>query len=181
MSSRTVPAAGWVVTLLTAALAGVVVLAFQAEQNPLKRTTLTNAPGSRPGPAPSTAPKAPPTLPERSGSGRRVVYSLELARVWLVEPGDKVARTFSVWPGTVHPDAGSYTVTFRRKEGTGSDGVKIQNAVYFGRSSAFSNAVDGSSPPPTLNLKTGAIRERAEDGLAMWDFATKGTTVVVVQ
>ncbi|MFC8147972.1 hypothetical protein ACFUKV_40470, partial [Streptomyces paradoxus] len=91
-----------------------------------------------------------------------------------------------VWPGTVDPDPGTYTVS-SRVEGatTGSDGVQIEQIVYFaqedGVSVAFSNAVDGSSPPPPASgTKTGGIRLNKTDGTAVWGFATTGTKVTVV-
>jgi hypothetical protein len=90
-----------------------------------------------------------------------------------------------VWAGTVSPDPGTYKVSTRRETTTGSDGVPIEHIVYFaaksGVSIAFSNAVDGSSPPPAAaGSRTGGIRMRAADGAALWTFATPGTTVAVV-
>jgi hypothetical protein len=72
-------------------------------------------------------------------------------------------------------------VSFRRTRGIGSDGVDIEHAVYFSARSAFSNAVDGSSPAPDANLRTGAIRQAVADGTSMWKFATSGTAINVVK
>lgn len=138
---------------------------------------------SKPSAQPSRAvtPKPQNPVPAKSGTGRRVVYSIQQKRVWLVSENDSPLKTFPVWPGTVDPAPGSYKVSFRREQGTGSDGVPIEHAVYFGTNSAFSNAVDGSSPAPNSGLRTGAIRERASDGLALWNFATLDTPVNVVE
>ncbi|MFI5689700.1 hypothetical protein [Streptomyces sp. NPDC051636] len=181
MSRRRVPAGAWITGLLVGALAVVLVLSVQARRD--IPNALTG--GASPTPsakAPHSSAPEPPRyeVPAGSGSGRRVVYSVGQKRVWLVGADGKSLRTFGVWPGTVTPAKGAYSVTFRRETGVGSDGVEIENAVYFGTSSAFSNAVDGSSPSPSPGLRTGAVRERAADGKAMWDFATKGTTVQVV-
>jgi hypothetical protein len=124
-------------------------------------------------------------VPDGSGTGRRIVYSLEQRRVWLVDASEATRRTFTVWPGTVDPDPGSYSVGTRREATTGSDGVNVENIVYFaamsGLSIAFSNAVDGSSPPPPEGTDTGGIRLRTGDGAALWAFGTAGTKVMVVR
>ena len=59
--------------------------------------------------------KKPATVPADSGTGRRIVYSLGEKRVWLVDASDAPRRSFAVWPGTVAPDPGTYTI--------GKDGV----------------------------------------------------------
>lgn len=123
-------------------------------------------------------------VPARSGSGERVVYSLKRKRVWLVGAGDKVQRTYEVWPSTVNPPPGTYSVTSRTRHVTGSDGVPVENVVRFasvgGTVIGFSSALDGSTPDPKSGEKTGGVRERGEDGEALWVFATTGTKVVVV-
>ncbi|MFF2132980.1 hypothetical protein ACFVW1_48165 [Streptomyces olivochromogenes] len=110
-----------------------------------------------------------------------MVYSIGQKRVWLVNENGKTLSTFNVWPGTVDPEIGSKKVSYRREKGTGSDGVPIEHAVYFGNTSAFSHAVDGASPSPNPSLRSGAIRERITDGTALWKFAKIGTTVCVVK
>jgi hypothetical protein len=166
---------------LVGALAVVFALSLQAR----KDVPGELAGGASPTPSVKASHSAKPRTPQYkvpagSGTGRRVVYSVGQKRVWLVGADGKSQRTFAVWPGTVTPAKGAYPVSFRRATGTGSDGVRIENAVYFGTTSAFSNAVDGSSPSPDPSLQTGAIRVRTADGAALWAFATKGTTVQVV-
>ncbi|WP_308375896.1 hypothetical protein [Streptomyces sp. ISL-99] len=189
MHVRRLPSWAWVAALTVVALAVVTVLAVQAGRS--------KPPGaapfaSRPTPAPSpetrrsTPPRKPPRaeVPVNSGEGTRIVYSLGQKRVWLVDASNSARRSFSVWPGSVSPAKGSHLVSFRRPEGTGSDGVKIENVVYFstnsGISIAFSNAVDGSSPQPAPGVQTGGIRVRADDGDAIWKFADVGAVVFVV-
>ncbi len=90
-------------------------------------------------------------MPDGSGTGRRIVYSLAQRRVWLVDTGEAVRRTFAVWPGTVSPAPGRYAVSTTVPSTTGTDGTKVENIVYFtvasGVNIAFSNAQDGSSAP----------------------------------
>ena len=186
---RAVPAPKvWVTGLTVGAIAAVVVLAVQADKGPkphavAARPSASASAGAHPTPTKSTAPAA---IPDGSGTGRRIVYSLGKETVWLVDASDAARRTFAVWPGTVSPDPGTYTVGARTRGAiTGSDGVKIEHIVYFsvksGVNVAFSNAVDGSSPPPASNSATGGIRMRTADGTALWTFGTAGTKVAVVK
>ncbi|HSX97158.1 MAG TPA: hypothetical protein VLG91_07180, partial [Streptomyces sp.] len=63
--------------------------------------------------------------------------------------------------------------------------VQIEHVVHFavksGVNIAFSNALDGSSPPPMLGIQTGGIRMRVADGDAVREFGSAGTTVSVVE
>ncbi|GGX18791.1 L,D-transpeptidase [Streptomyces malachitofuscus] len=188
MSAR-LPSWAWVTGLTTGAIAVVAALAVQADQG-TKPTAATSRPSASAtaDAKPSAGPeeKKPAAVPADSGTGRRIVYSLGQKRVWLVDASDAPRRSFVVWPGTVSPDPGSYTIGTRTEATTGSDGVPVEHIVYFaaksGISVAFSNAVDGSSPPPPApDAKTGGIRVSKSDGKALWTFATAGTTVRVVE
>ncbi|WP_307163901.1 hypothetical protein [Streptomyces rishiriensis] len=190
--ARRLPSWVWVTGLTTGAIAAVVFLTAQAEQGPhptasaAKRPSASASAGARP----SASPKPPATpeaagIPAGSGTGRRIVYSLGQHRVWLVDADDTARRTFTVWPGTVDPAVGSFTVSLRKDATTGSDGVAIEHIVYFSATSgvniAFSNAVDGSSPPPAAaGTQTGGIRMAKADGTALWAFGETGTKVRVV-
>ncbi|MFC5906895.1 hypothetical protein [Streptacidiphilus monticola] len=185
---------GGAVTLLTAAaLAAVGVLAAQARSSADTSTpiggTVATAP-ARAGASPSTSAgassKAVPAIPANSGTGKRVVYSLSAKRIWLVDPANpKQDRTFTVQPGTVAPAVGSYQV-FHVNAGpyTGSDGALIKNGVLFATSGGvavgFSAAVDGATPVPDPNKKTGGIRETVADSAALFAFAPYDTKVIVV-
>lgn len=128
---------------------------------------------------------SPTAPPKGSGQGPRVVYALGDDRVWLVENGGKVRRTFVVSPSTVDPEPGTYRVTSRSKTITGSDGIPVEHVVRFaanyGTAIGFSAAIDGSAPEPDPKVPTGGIRETRADGEAMWEFATIGRKVVVVR
>ncbi|MDG4864847.1 hypothetical protein P8605_42530 [Streptomyces sp. T-3] len=176
---------GFVAGLTAAALAGVCFLAYQAQ---------AHAPDSLAKPskdATSTTPRSPkdkadPTaLPEASGRGERVVYALGADRVWLVGEDGKAQRTYKVTPSTVDPLPGTYKVGSRSGPAiVGSDGVRIEHVVRFTSvenvAIGFSAAVDGSTPKPDPDRKTGGIRQSRADGDAMWDFATVGRKIVVV-
>jgi hypothetical protein len=174
----------FVAGLTVAALATVGFLAFQASAS-------APADPARPqrGGAPVAASKAPrdkghPALPGDSGTGERVVYSLDDDRVWLVGANGKVKRTFKVTPGTVDPPPGSYAVTSRSSAVTGTDGTPIEHVVRFTTVNdvtiGFSAAVNGPPPEPDPTVRTGGVRESAADGDVMWRFATIGQSVVVI-
>ncbi|MEU0216258.1 hypothetical protein ABZ281_14500 [Streptomyces sp. NPDC006265] len=179
------PSWAWVTGLTVGAIAAVTVLGVQADRG--SHPTATSAkPSSTASVQPTPTASAPARVPDGSGTGRRVVYSLGEKRVWLVDASEATRRTFTVWPGTVSPDPGSYTISSRNEATTGSDGVQIEHIMYFaardGVSVAFSNAVDGASPPPAASGgKTGGVRMKKADGTALWAFGTVGTTVTVVK
>lgn len=190
------PSWAWVTGLTTGAIAVVAVLGVQADQG-TKPTASTSRPstpatdakpsadpGDREKPEGPDAEPKEPAVPADSGTGRRIVYSLDTQQVWLVDASDAPRRSFEVWPGTVAPDPGTYTIGTRTEATTGSDGVDVEHIIYFaaksGVSIAFSNAVDGSSPPPAEGRRTGGIRVAKDDGEALWTFGTTGTTVRVV-
>ncbi|WP_217143901.1 hypothetical protein [Streptomyces sp. AC627_RSS907] len=181
------PSWAWVSGLTVGAIAAVSVLAVQADQGPHPTAAVTRpSPSVSSGAHPTPKTTAPARVPDGSGTGRRIVYSVGQKRVWLVDASDATRRTFVVWPGTVDPDPGTYSVGTRRQDPTkGSDGVRIEQIVYFTQEDgvwvAFSNAVDGSSPPPpAAGARTGGIRLPKADGDALWEFATSGTKVTVV-
>ncbi|MFI7138699.1 hypothetical protein ACIBQ5_13310 [Streptomyces massasporeus] len=179
------PSWAWVTGLTVGAIAAVTVLGVQADRGSHPAATSAK-PSSTASAQPTPTPSAPARVPDGSGTGRRVVYSLGEKRIWLVDASEATRRTFTVWPGSVSPDPGSYTVSSRNAATTGSDGVQIEHIMYFavksGISVAFSNAVDGASPPPAASgTKTGGVRMRKPDGTALWAFGTVGTTVTVVK
>ncbi len=177
---------GFVAGLTAVALAAVGFLAYQASASAPDTLAEPRTPAS----SSSTSKKPggkeakPDALPPLSGQGERVVYALGSDRVWLVGEGGKVLRTFTVTPSTVDPLPGEYAVSTRSGAITGSDGTPIEHVVRFAQNDGvaigFSAAKDGSTPKPDPSKKTGGIRESREDGLAMWEFATVGTSVVVV-
>ncbi|MEU0970214.1 hypothetical protein ABZ357_34160 [Streptomyces sp. NPDC005917] len=183
---------GIVAGLTAAAVGAVGLLAYQA--------SATVPPGLGGRPASSPAPGAPASkaprdqrhpsaLPNSSGTGERVVYSVDDDRVWLVSERNRVERTFKVHPGTIDPALGTYWVTSRSKAVTGTDGLPIEHVVRFTTTkdgsaigfSAVSGNGNGATETPDPTVKTGGIRETRPDGDAMWMFATIGVKVVVIR
>ncbi|MEU0008971.1 hypothetical protein ABZ079_33090 [Streptomyces sp. NPDC006314] len=185
MAAR-LPSWAWVTGLTAGATAAVIALAVQADHGPQPTAAVKPRPPASAGAHAPATPRTPsaPALPDESGTGRRIVYSLGEKRIWLVDATGRAARTFTVWPGTVSPRPGHYSITLRTQSLKGSDGVEIEHIMYFtkvqGVNIAFSNALDGTSPPPANGKKLGGIRLHKEDGAALWSFGDQGTKVAVV-
>lgn len=178
---------GIVAGLTVAAIAVVGFLGYQASATAPALPPKAAVDQQTPAPSQSTAqqdPAKPVPVPEGSGTGVRVVYSVGQKRVWLVGAAGQEPKSFTVMPSTVHPKPGNYTVSSRSGAVTGSDGVPIEHVVRFastqGVTLGFSARVDGATPEPDPNMKTGGIRMARADGDAMWAFATIGAKVVVL-
>lgn len=173
--------------LMAAALTTVGVLTWQAQATAPKDLSHPQQNASQA--AASKAPrdkKHPTALPANSGTGQRVVYSIDDDRVWLVDETGKVTRTFKVYPGGIDPTPGSYPVTSRANAVTATDGTPVEHVVRFaatpdGLAIGFSAAVSGRLPETDTMVRTGAIRETRPDGDALWDFATVGRKVMVIR
>lgn len=139
--------------------------------------------------APATDPEV---VPADSGSGRRVVFSQAAQRVWLVGADDGVRRTYLV-SGSVTDNLrpGTYEVWSRSRWAVGIDDSGVME--YFVRFAHGRRAAIGFHSIPTKDdqpLQTrvqlgtpqshGCIRQALPDAVAMWRFASAGTTVVVV-
>jgi lipoprotein-anchoring transpeptidase ErfK/SrfK len=139
----------------------------------------------------SSDPSRDVTLPADSGSGKRVVFSEDRQRVWLVDEDEKVERTYLV-SGSVYDnlDPGSYQVYSRSEQAQGIDDSGTMK--YFVRFTQGDHAaigfhdipVDEGKPVQTVaQLGTpqshGCIRQQEADAVALWKFAPIGTDVVV--
>jgi hypothetical protein len=131
-------------------------------------------------------------LPADSGEGRRIVFSMEDQRVWLVSRNDRVRRTYLV-SGSVTDNLqpGSYAVYSRSRHAIGvDDSGTMQFMVRFAHGD---NAAIGFHDLPVKDgvpLQTraelgtpqshGCIRQARPDARALWAFAPIGTPVVVL-
>src|SRR4051794_23205922 len=133
-------------------------------------------------------------VPSDSGTGRRVVFSQHLQRVWLVgAQADDVQRSYLVSGSVTHNLVpGTYSVYSRSRWAVGVDDSGVMQ--YFVRfTQGPTGAAIGFHTIPTKNgvpleakaqLGTaqshGCIRQSTPDAIALWNFAPVGTTVVVV-
>jgi L,D-transpeptidase catalytic domain len=141
----------------------------------------------------SDAPAQTP-VPATSGSGRRIVFSQHLQRVWLVGAHDDTVQKTYLVSGSVTDNLqpGTYSVYSRSRWATGIDDSGVMQ--YFVRfTQGPTGAAIGFHSIPTKNgtpLQTtaqlgtpqshGCIRQWKPDAIAMWQFAPVGTKVVVV-
>ena len=192
-----------------AALAGLGVLATGsasagAAAEPASYTQSTPAVGQEPQQDPSSSDSAldtsPPdpvsqtAVPVDSGSGRRIVFSQSLQRVWLLgQRPDDVQRTYLVSGSVTHNlQPGTYSVYSKARWAVGvEDSGVMQYFVRFTRGPT--GAAIGFHSIPAKNgvpLQTraqlgtaqshGCIRQNMPDAIALWNFAPVGTKVVVV-
>ena len=144
----------------------------------------------------TTAPESPPAdataLPGDSGTGRRVVFSKRAQRVWLVDADGSVRATYLV-SGSVTDNLapGQYDVYSRSRWAVGVDDSGVMQ--YFVRFAHGPHAAIGFHSIPTKHGRPlqseaqlgtpqshGCIRQKLSDAAAMWDFADRGTDVVVL-
>lgn len=131
-------------------------------------------------------------LPDESGDGRRVVYSEERQRVWLVGENGQVRQTHLVSGSTYdNLDPGTYQVYSRSMNAIGIDDSGTMK--YFVRfTQGDTGAAIGFHDIPVKDgeklqtvdqlgtpLSSGCIRQKRSDAKLMWRFAQLGTTVVV--
>lgn len=131
-------------------------------------------------------------LPDRSGEGRRVVFSEGRQRVWLVDEDNDIERTYLV-SGSIYDnlEPGTYAVYSRSRNAIGiDDSGTMEYFVRFtqgdeGAAIGFHTIpVDDGAPVQTLSqlgtpLSHGCIRQKRSNAVALWEFAPIGTTVVV--
>lgn len=133
-------------------------------------------------------------LPADSGSGRRVVFSEDQQRVWLIGPNGGVRRTYPVSGSlTDNLDPGTFQVYSRSLNAIGiGESSTMKYFVRFtqgetGAAIGFHDIPvsdsDGARVQTVDELGTptsqGCIRQRTADAKAMWEFAQLGATVVV--
>lgn len=139
-------------------------------------------------------PKAtnPNALPAKSGSGKRVVFSMSKQRVWLVGARGKPLTSYLVSGSlTNNLKPGSYEVYSRSRYAVGIDDSGVMQ--YFVRFTRGQRAPIGFHSIPEKNGKPlqkvsqlgtpqshGCIRARMADAKRLWDFAPTGTSVVVI-
>lgn len=140
-----------------------------------------------------TAIELAPSVPAKSGSGRRIVYSHKQLRVWVINASGEVVRTFLVSGQRGQPKRGVYAV---RSQSVSSfsqelEGVKFRFMTRFAIGRNGGNI--GFHEIPTKNgiplqtedelgtyLGSGCLRSSTQDAKFIFDWAKPGTTVVVV-
>jgi lipoprotein-anchoring transpeptidase ErfK/SrfK len=139
---------------------------------------------------PPPRPSRFPPIPPNSGAGRRVVYCNSCQRVWLVEASGATFASYTVSGRRNYPKSGTYHV-FRRINPGWSKTLRLPYFVGF----TYGNTTDvgfhgiplepdGTPIQSDSELGTprshGCVRQSQWAARLMWDWATMGTTVVVI-
>ena len=149
-------------------------------------------PPSEPQPEPQPEARASfPALPENSGRGRRVVYSVSQQRVWLVEQDEAVSASWLVSGRKGIPKPGTYSVYSRSRWSSASGGkVRMEFMVRFVKTKGLpigfhAIPVDRRGRPIQSESELGqprskgCVRQARADAEHLWNWAPNGTVVRV--
>jgi lipoprotein-anchoring transpeptidase ErfK/SrfK len=146
-------------------------------------------------PRTTVTPVAKTDLPPHSGTGRRVVYSVPLQRVWVVGSAGKVQRTYLVSGRLSQPATGRYHVYSKARWTVSTVSAEtMQFMIRFAHGTHTGSPIGFHSIPRDYRghaaqsvadlgkpLSAGCIRQRMHDAEFLWQFAHVGTSVVVVR
>jgi peptidoglycan hydrolase-like protein with peptidoglycan-binding domain len=141
----------------------------------------------------SAGKKAPP-LPPDTGSGKRIVYSRKLQRVWAVDDDERIVRSWLVSGSQYENEVpGTHQVISKSEVSTAWNGRAFlplmirwyQTEIgYLGFHAIPIHREDGTRYQTEAELGTrlsgGCQRQAERDAQFLWDFAPVGTTVVVL-
>jgi lipoprotein-anchoring transpeptidase ErfK/SrfK len=157
------------------------------------QATPTLPPPDTEAPTTTATPTPPDTgVPYLSGSGRRVVYSKNRMRVWIIDANNETVRTYRVSGRMGQPDPGVYHVYSRSSYTCAIDhpNICMRMMVRFatgpgGGNIGFHEIPKRDGVPLQSDsqlgqpLSGGCVRQATDDAVYMWGFAGIGTTVVV--
>jgi len=173
------------ITLLSLVLALIVVgqlWAPAASSVPIPPLPLPRDPEPEPGPS-------YPPLPDDSGSGRRIVYSVSQQRVWTVEADETVSGSWLVSGKEGTPRPGTYSIYSRSRWASSGD-VRMEFMLRFLRTSGLpigfhAIPVDRNGRPIQSEEELGqprskgCVRQARADAEHLWHWAPDGTAVRV--
>jgi lipoprotein-anchoring transpeptidase ErfK/SrfK len=148
-----------------------------------------------PAPEPETARPEFPPLPEDSGAGRRVVYSVSEQRVWLVEQDETVSASWLVSGRKGIPRPGTYAIYSRSRWSSANGGkVRMEYMMRFVRPKGRGLAIGFHAIPIDRRGRPiqsedelgqprskGCVRQARGDAEHLWNWAPDGTTVRVTR
>ena len=156
-------------------------------------TTSTTPPATAFSTASTSGANDVPKLPQKSGTGRRVVYSNKSGQVWVVNSAEQVIRTFLVSGRLGVPSPGNYKVF---SQSASSYSLELPGAT-FRYMTRFAFGPHGGNvgfheiplrfgrPLQTVEqlgqfLSLGCLRSATADALFIYNWAKAGTPVIVV-
>ncbi len=165
-----------------------------AAANQVVSENVDEDPTATPLKAKQDSPPAPPTLPAKSGTGRRIVYTVKGHRVWLVDDANHVVRTMLVTNRKFVPNPGTYHV-FGKAVHTQSSvfpEIKMDYMTRFAISPNRHNTIGFHAIPfkhgvPMQTVAQlgsygsgGCVRMAPADAQYVFNWAGMGTKVVVL-
>jgi hypothetical protein len=143
-----------------------------------------------PPPEPAPQPQYPP-LPPDSGQGKRVVYSVEAQRVWLVEADERVSASWLVSGRKGIPKPGSYRI-YSRSRWSSAGSVRMEFMMRFVKTRRqaigfHAIPVDRRGRPIQSEdelgqpRSKGCVRQKRGDAEHLWNWAPDGTAVRVTR
>ena len=133
-------------------------------------------------------------VPIKSGIGRRIVYANRQQRVWVINADNKVIRTFPVSGMLGQPGNGTFNVFSKSPTSYSPEfaGVTFRFMTRFaigrngGNIGFHEIPIRNSKPMQTVDelgafKGSGCLRSSTKDALFIYQWATLGTKVVVVQ
>lgn len=133
-----------------------------------------------------------PPVPEGSGQGRRVVYSNTGQRVWLIGKDGEVVDSYLVSGKQGVPDPGTYQVYSKSQTAfAGHDDITMRYMVRFAHGDELAIGFHsipnyGTGDPLQTEEQlgeyhsAGCVRQSLEKAAFLYDWASVGTTVVVL-
>ena len=132
-------------------------------------------------------------VPNKSGTGRRIVYANRQQRVWVINADNKVIRTFPVSGMLGQPGNGTFSVFSKSPTSYSPEfaGVTFRFMTRFaigrngGNIGFHEIPIRNSKPMQTVDelgafKGSGCLRSSTKDALFIYQWATLGTKVVVV-
>ena len=133
-------------------------------------------------------------VPAKSGTGRRIVYANRQQRAWVINADDEVIRTFPVSGMLGQPGKGTFSVFSKSPTSYSPEfaGVTFRFMTRFaigrngGNIGFHEIPIRNSKPMQTVDelgafKGSGCLRSSTQDALFIYQWATLGTKVVVVQ
>ena len=132
-------------------------------------------------------------VPNKSGTGRRIVYANRQQRVWVINADNEVIRTFPVSGMLGQPGNGTFSVFSKSPTSYSPEfaGVTFRFMTRFaigrngGNIGFHEIPIRNSKPMQTVDelgafKGSGCLRSSTQDALFIYQWATLGTKVVVV-
>lgn len=147
-------------------------------------------PASEPAPQPEPQPQYPP-LPADSGHGKRIVYSVDAQRVWLVEADERVSASWLVSGRKGIPKPGAYSI-YSRSRWSSAGRVRMEFMMRFTKTRRqaigfHAIPVDRRGRPIQSEDELGqprshgCVRQKRSDAEHLWNWAPDGTAVRVTR